>query len=220
MHFSENHPRQKHKSYGLQDVQASTALYMELCRLATMPQNAAGDAPVALQASASRAAASALQLSGAELKPAAVQALLLNVDHQLGPTARHTPAQLAAAAALHNAVVARAPAAAPVQSAQAAVPRMGGAAAAPRRAADAVEVICTNQHCLNAAFQRMQPPQVAPALLPPRSCTSLQVDPSSGQLVATGAAQGEAAAQASLQAMHEAGQAEMCALPAHHQLTL
>lgn len=203
--------------WDVQDVKAPTALYTELCRLATtMPHNTAGDAPVALQASASRAATDALHLSDEELKPAALQALLQNVDHQLAPTARHTPAQLAAAAALHDAVAARAPVGGLVQIVNAAVPRMGGAAAAPRGAAAAVEVICTNQHCLNAAFQRIQPSQTVPSLLPPRSCSSLQQDPSTGQLVATGAAQSEADARATMQAMHADGQAEKCALPAQY----
>lgn len=193
-------------------MQAPTALYTELCRLATVPAQAAGEPPLALQASASRAATDALQLHAGVLKPAAVQALLQNVDHQLAPTARHSPAQLAAAADLHSAVVARAPPEAVVQSANAMVPRIGGAAAAPRGEAEAVEVIYTNQHCLNAAFQQLQPPQVAPVLLLQHSCTSLQQDPSTGKLVATGAKQDEAAAQRAIEGMNQDGQAQKYAL--------
>jgi hypothetical protein len=204
----------------MQGVQAPTALYTQLCRLATMPPQAAGEPPLALQASASRAATNALHLHDGVLKPAVVQTLLQNLDHQLAPAARHNPAQLASAANLHHAVVARAPLEAVVQSANETVPRMGGASAAPRGEVDAVEVICANQHCLDAAFQRLQPPQRAPVLLPRQSCTSLQQDPATGQLVTTGVLLEKASAQAVMQSMHKAGQAEKCAPFRHHLMIL
>lgn len=192
----------------MQGVQAPSVLYTEMCRLATMPAQAPGEPPLTLQACASRAATDALQLHSGVLKSAAVQALLQNVDHQLAPTVRHTPQQLAAAADLHNAVAARAPVEAVIDSVNATVPRMGGAAAAPRSAAEAVDVMCANQHCLNFAFQHLQPPQVAPMFLSSGSCKSMQPDPQTGKLVVTGVKQDEAASAAALQVIHQTGQAQ------------
>lgn len=188
-------------------------LFIELARLMELPSPLPVDpaAHLVLQTVAARAAADAVELSPSLLKPAPLALLQDSLALQLDAKLPHCPAQLAAASQLYAAVTAHAPPAALPRSSALVLSSSRAAVAAPQGAQSAAEVLRTCDHCTQqlCTHAEISPPQPPP--LPAAACTTLAVDPSTGTLVATGAAPAAAASEQAIQALQQSGAVNACA---------
>lgn len=188
-------------------------LYSELARLTVLPSPMphAPEAHLALQTAAARAAADAVWLSPAPLKPAPLTLLQDSLAAQLDAKLPHSPAQLAAASGLFAAVTAHTPVPALPRSSALVLSSARSASAAPQGAQSAVEVLRTCDHCTQQLCAQAQITMPRPSPLPLAACTTLAIDPTTSALVATGATPTPDASEKAMLALQQSGAIHKCA---------